>query len=69
MQTARYLISAAAEFTAGMEYRKYNGNCGQTGFFLNTDRDTSSVIAHADNVALQYFNLDMVAKARERLVD
>ena len=44
VQTARYLVSAATEFTAGVKNCKYNFDCRNTLLWVNTDRNTTTVI-------------------------
>ena len=46
VQTARYLVSAAAEFTAGVKNCKYNFDCRNTLLWVNTDRNTTTVICN-----------------------
>ena len=44
VQTAGYLVSAAAELAARMQDRKYDLNRRKSGFFLSINRDTTTVI-------------------------
>ena len=48
MQAAGYLISSAAEFSAGMKNRKYHFHSGNTRLVVDPHRNSSSVILHGD---------------------
>ncbi len=69
VQTAGYLVSAAAELTAGVQYGKDDRDRRQTHLGIDTHRDTAAVILDADDVAGQDRNIDLVAIACQRLVD
>ena len=57
MQSAGNLVSPAAEFTAGMQDRKYNLNRRNTGFLLNVYRNTAAVVLYRDRIILIYLYL------------
>ena len=59
METAGYLISAAAKLSAGMKHRVYNLQCRLSGFVIHPDRDAASVILHRDGIVRidRYFNI------------
>ena len=69
MQTARNLVAAAAEFTAGVQNGQNNGQGGDTHFVVNCNGDSSSVITDGNDIVGMYFNLDMSTEAGECLVD
>lgn len=50
MQSAGNLVSPSAEFTAGMQDRKYNLNRRNTGFLLNVYRNTAAVVLYRDRI-------------------
>ena len=52
VKSARNLVSAVAELTAGMENCVHNLNRRDTHFRVNTYGDTASVVGYADNVSL-----------------
>ena len=58
MQTTGYLVSATAEFTAGMQDRKYDFHGRKSCFTVDADRNTASVINDRDRIAGidMYFN-------------
>lgn len=69
VQTARNLISAAAEFTACVQYRIYD--CSGTYLLLgvNTRRNTTSVIRNLYNVTGEYLYVNFCTIACECLVN
>ena len=69
MQTAGDFISPAAEFAARVQHRVDDFQRGPTGLCLNVDRDAASVVLDCDGVALVDRHLDVMAIARQRLVD
>ena len=68
MKSAGYLVSATAEFSAGMKYRKYNFNSGNTGFMVDTYGDSASVIDYGDRVIGVYRNFDLGTESGKRLI-
>ena len=69
VQTAGYLISAAAELTACVQYRINNGRRRNTLLWVNARRDTASVIGNSDYVALEYLDIYLRTVACKSLVD
>ena len=51
VQTARYLVTAAAELAARVEHGENDCNGRQTRLAVNSYGDTASVVGDADNVA------------------
>ena len=68
MQTAGDLVALAAELAAGMQNGVNHRYGGNSHFGVDPHGDSASVVGHADHIALQYFGLDMVAVACQRLV-
>ena len=52
MQTARNLVTASAEFSAGVENCEYNRYGRESCFAVDTDRNTTAVIGYSDYIAL-----------------
>jgi hypothetical protein len=69
VQSAGYLISAAAEFAARVQYRKYDRDGRYAELRLDTDGDAAAVVGHADYVSGQYLDDYIFAVFRERFVD
>ena len=69
VQTARKLISAAAELAARMQLGQHDLDCGFSLFFDDADRDTSAVVGDGHRAVFEDLHFDGVAKARHRLVD
>ena len=69
VQTAGDLIASAAEFTARVQHRVDDFQRGPSRLRLNVDRDAAAVVLHGDGVALVDGHLDVMAIARQRLVD
>ena len=63
MQTAGYLVSAAAELAARMQDRKYDLNRRKSGFFLSINRDTTTVILYRDGIVRIDLHLDVTAES------
>ena len=59
METAGNLVSAAAEFTAGVQDRENNLYCRNARFVVDSNRNASSVIDNRDRVIFvdRYFNV------------
>ena len=53
VETARYLISAAAELSACVKNGINNGSCGYALLGVDTRRNTTSVIRYLDNIPLE----------------
>ena len=68
MKTAGYLVSAAAELSAGMQYRKYHFHRRQTCFMIDAYGNTAAVIGNGNGIA----GIDMyfygIAKTRQRFI-
>ena len=65
METAGNLVSAAAEFTAGVQDRENNLYCRNARFVVDSNRNASSVIDNRDRVIFvdRYFNVVTDASA------
>src|SRR5699024_2863758 len=69
VQTAGYLVSAAAELTACVKNGEDNLYSGNPFFLVDAHRDPSSVIPHSDGVIFIYKYLNGIAVARECFID
>ena len=69
MQTAGYLVSAAAELTARMKDGKYNLNRRLFCLFLNTYRNTSAIINNRDRIIFVDRHIDLCTKAGQSFID
>ena len=69
VETAGDLVAAAAELAAGVEHGVDDLQRGKTGLLLNIDGNASAVVRDADDVAGLDRDRDVLAVARERLVD
>ena len=65
MKAAGYLISAVAEFTAGMEDGKYNFHGRKSCLFLDIHRNTAAVIHHCDGIVLVDGHIDGITISRQ----
>ena len=65
MKAAGYLISAVAEFTAGMEDGKYNFHGRKTCLFLDVYRNTAAVIHDCDGIVLVNGHIDGITISRQ----
>ena len=52
VQTARNLVTASAEFSAGVENGEYNRYGRESCFAVHADRNTTAVIGYSDYIAL-----------------
>ena len=68
VQTARDLISAAAEFSARVQNCKYNLNRRYAFLGVNTDRNTTAVIGYRYGIVGIYVDLDFGTVAGKRLI-
>ena len=68
VQTAGYLVSAAAELAARMQDRKYDLNRRKSGFFLSINRNATTVILYRDRIVRIDLHLNVAAVSSERLV-
>ena len=69
VETARNLVSAAAEFAARVEDGKDDRDRGKSRLAVDANGDAASVVGDADDVARLNHDVDLGAVARERLVD
>ena len=69
VQTAGNLISAAAEFTAGMKDGKYHLQSRHTFLLIDIYRDTTAVIHYGNGVIGMNFYCDFVAEASQCFVN
>ena len=69
MQTARNLVTAAAELAACMENGEYNRNGRKSCFAVYADGNTTSVVGYSDDVAVLDYNVDFGAVACKSLVN
>ena len=68
MQSAGNLVSPAAEFTAGMQDRKYYLNRRNTGFLLNVYRNTAAVVLYRDRIILIYLYFNRITETGKRFI-
>ena len=68
VQTARYLISAAAELTAGVQYGEYHRHSGQTHLRVDAHGYAASVILYPDDITGQDAYIYLIAVAGQSLV-
>ncbi|MNC19049.1 hypothetical protein D3C75_669740 [compost metagenome] len=69
VQTAGNLITAAAEFTSGMQDSHYNFKRGFLQLHILADRNTPPVINYSNTVIFMNNHLNPVAKTCQRLID
>ena len=69
METARHLVSVAAELTACMQDGEYDLDSGDLFLGMLIDGDTATVVPNGDRVVFADPNLDFAAVTRKRLVD
>ena len=69
VKTAGNLITAAAEFTAGMEHCKYHFQGRFSGLRLNACGDASAVVLNGDDITLTNLHLNVITVTRHGLVD
>jgi len=69
VQTAGYLIAAAAKFTAGMEHGKDYLQRRFPGLGLDTRGNAASVILNGNNIAFPNFYLDMITIPSQRFIN
>ena len=68
VQTAGYLVSAAAELAARMQDRKYDLNRRKSRLFLDVNRNATTVILYRDRIVRIDLHLNVAAVSSERLV-
>ena len=71
VQTARNLVARvlAAELAARVKHREHDRHRRDAQLRLNVHRDAAAVVRHFNDVALTDGHFDVVAAARQRLVD
>ena len=69
VQTAGNLVSAAAEFSSCVQDGKDNGDSRDAQFWLDADRNSSTVILDADDVARQQVHQNLGTMTCKDLVD
>ena len=69
MQTAGYLISPAAEFSAGMEHGIHHLKGGPPGLRLDIYGNAAAVVCHGDGIALVDLHGNIGAIARQGFVN
>ena len=69
VKTAGYLISSAAEFSAGMQYRKYNFYSRKTSLRVDANRNTASIICYRHGIISVDDYFYIVTEARKSLID
>ena len=68
VETAGYLISAAAKLSTGMKHRVYNLQCRLSGFVIHPDRDTTPVIFHRNRIIRIDRHFNILTISRKRLI-
>ena len=68
VKSAGNLVSAAAELAAGVKNGKYYLNCGNSRFFLNSHRDSTSVVPYGNGPVVIDLNVNGITEARERFI-
>ena len=69
VQTARDLVTAAAELAAGVQHGIDDLQRGLAGLLLDVDGDAAAVVADTDAVAGLNHDLDVFAVTGQRLID
>ena len=69
MQAAGYLISAAAEFSAGMQHGHDRLYGRDSGLFVNAYRHAAAIVTHTDDIALLDNDVDLVRIPCQRFID
>ena len=69
METPGYLISSAAEFTAGMEHGMNHFHCGDSHLRMDINRHASSIVFHHNGIILLDGNMDILTVASKCFVD
>ena len=69
VKTSGYLISTATEFSARVKYGINHLRRRYTLFWVDSRRNTASVILYGNTVSLVYSNGYLIAKARKSLVN
>ena len=69
VETAGYLVTAAAELAAGMQNGINHFQSRLAGLGLNIHRDTTAIVHNGDGIALVDDDLDLRTVAGQRLID
>ena len=69
VQSARILICALSEFSAGMQICQHQLDSRHLPFRMNIDRNTAAVVAHRDRSVDVNSHFDLGAKSCEMFVD
>ena len=69
MKTAADLVSAAAEFAAGMKLGEDHLHRRQTGLVVDADRHAAAVILNRHGIILMHRDFNMIADSGQGLVD
>ena len=69
MQTARHLVGAFVELTAGVQYGHHHFKGAAVLFLVHVNRDTASVILYGDGVVFVDGYFDVRAVACQCLID
>ena len=68
VETAGYLISPAAEFSSGVEYRKYHFHGGNPRLVIDSNRNSPAIIDYGYRIIGVDGHINMVAKSSQRFV-
>src|SRR5215813_13994166 len=69
MQSARVLVCAVSEFSAGVQIRQHELNRRHLPFRMNVDRNATAIVAHGDRSVHVDDDFDFCAKSGEMFVD
>ena len=69
MQTAGDLVGILVELAAGVQDGHDDLQCGAFLLGMHVGGDAAPVVEHADGIAFQYLDFDVVAESGEGLVD
>ena len=69
VQAAGHLVSAAAEFSAGVELGKDQVDCVASGLVVDADRDPAPVVRDRDGIVRMDGHRDLRAEAGQGLID
>ena len=69
MQAAGHLVALAAELAAGVQHRQAHLHRGAVHLGMDAHRKAAAVVLHRHRAVQVQRDLDVVAEARQRLVD
>ena len=69
VQTSRYLVSATAEFSSGMEDGKDSFHGRTACFLLNINGNSPTVIDYSDGIVFFDKDLNVTGKTSQRLIN